>query len=39
MARTQAELTEKVRIEMEELHGIVTRVGDNIREASKSGTA
>mgnify|MGYP001194578664 CR=1 FL=1 len=33
MARTQAELTEKVRIEMEELHGIVSRVGDNIREA------
>ncbi|HNU90477.1 MAG TPA: methyl-accepting chemotaxis protein [Spirochaetota bacterium] len=33
MARTQVNLTEKVRLEMEQLHGIVSRVGDNIREA------
>ncbi len=33
MARKQVELTGKVRLEMEELQGIVSGVGDNIKEA------
>jgi methyl-accepting chemotaxis protein len=33
MARTQMELTEKVRLEMEQLHNIVTRAGENMKLA------